>query len=100
MGTDDFTEIMNAADHAELTLLIRRIEFLRFKANTEIWQAPGWRQPSPAHRSLQVEARTERELEGHRGGQFAVVAPTHQGPFFWQQIQPLGQTVPRPLRPW
>ena len=44
MGTDDFNEIMNAADHAELTLLVRRIEFLRFKANTEIWQAPGWRQ--------------------------------------------------------
>jgi hypothetical protein len=44
MQTDDFNEIMSANDHAELTLMCRRIEFLRFKANAEIWQCPGWRQ--------------------------------------------------------
>lgn len=44
MPTDDFNEIMCATDHAELTLLQRRIEFLRFKANAEIWLCPSYKQ--------------------------------------------------------
>ena len=43
METVDFDLIIDASDHAELMLLMRRIEFLRFKANTEIWQSSGWR---------------------------------------------------------